>query len=126
MVESLGIMEVLGIAGSVSLLSGWRLYLTVLATGLAMHYQVLPLPEHLQSLQILANPWVMGAAGTAAFFEFFADKVLWLDSVRPGHAGNCLCAGRRGQPAGAWRQGWGSRGGQHQPGTGQQRGALHR
>jgi Domain of unknown function (DUF4126) len=81
MIESLGIMEVLGIAGSVSLLSGWRLYLTVLATGLAMHYQVLPLPEHLQSLQILANPWVMGAAGTAAFFEFFADKVAWLDSV---------------------------------------------
>ncbi len=77
----MGIMEVLGIAGSVSLLSGWRLYLTVLATGLAMHYQVLPLPEHLQSLQVLANPWVMGAAGTAAFFEFFADKVAWLDSI---------------------------------------------
>lgn len=81
MTESLGIVEILGIAGSVSLLSGWRLYLTVLATGLAMHFQVLPLPEHLQSLQVLANPWVMGAAGTAAFMEFFADKVLWLDSV---------------------------------------------
>jgi Domain of unknown function (DUF4126) len=81
MSEHLGIMEVLGIAGSVSLLSGWRLYLTVLATGLAMKFGALPLPEHLQSLQVLANPWVMGAAGTAAFFEFFADKVLWLDSI---------------------------------------------
>lgn len=81
MTESLGIMEILGIAGSVSLLSGWRLYLTVLATGLAMRFNVLPLPEHLQSLQVLANPWVMGVAGLAAFMEFFADKVVWLDSV---------------------------------------------
>ncbi|MEY4953708.1 MAG: hypothetical protein RL299_2132 [Pseudomonadota bacterium] len=81
MTEHLGIVEILGIAGSVSLLSGWRLYLTALATGLAMHFQVLPLPEHLQSLQVLANPWVMGVAGVAAFMEFFADKVLWLDSI---------------------------------------------
>lgn len=81
MSEQLGIIEILGIAGSVSLLSGWRLYLCVLATGLAMTYGVLPLPEHLASLQVLANPWVMGAAGLAAFLEFFADKVAWLDSV---------------------------------------------
>ena len=81
MPEHLGIVEILGIAGSVSLLSGWRLYLTALATGLAMHFNVLPLPEHLHSLQVLANPWVMGAAGAAAFMEFFADKVLWLDSI---------------------------------------------
>ncbi len=77
----LGIVEILGIAGSVSLLSGWRLYLCVLATGAAMHFGALPLPEHLQSLQILANPWVMGAAGFAALCEFFADKVAWLDSI---------------------------------------------
>lgn len=79
--EHLGIIEILGIAGSVSLLSGWRLYLCVLATGLAMQFGVLPLPAHLQSLQILANPWVMGAAGAAALLEFFADKVAWLDTV---------------------------------------------
>ncbi len=81
MTEQLGIVEILGIAGSVSLLSGWRLYLTVLATGLAMHFNVLPLPEHLKALQVLANPWVMGVAGVAAFMEFFADKIVWLDSV---------------------------------------------
>ncbi len=79
--EHLGIFEILGIAGSVSLLSGWRLYLCVLATGLAMQFGVLPLPAHLQSLQVLANPWVMGAAGAAALLEFFADKVAWLDTV---------------------------------------------
>lgn len=81
MTEHLGILEILGIAGSVSLLSGWRLYLCVLATGAAMRLGVLPLPEHLASLQILANPWVMGAAGLAAVLEFFADKVMWLDTV---------------------------------------------
>ncbi len=81
MTEHLGIIEILGVAGSVSLLSGWRLYLCVLATGAAMHFGVLPLPEHLAALQILANPWVMGVAGFTALAEFFADKVAWLDTV---------------------------------------------
>jgi NhaP-type Na+/H+ or K+/H+ antiporter len=53
----------------------------VLATGLAMRFGALPLPEHLQSLQVLANPWVMGVAGFGAVMEFFADKVAWLDSA---------------------------------------------
>lgn len=79
--EHLGIIEILGIAGSISLLSGWRLYLCVLATGLAMRFGVLPLPEHLAALQVLADPWVMAAAGLAALMEFFADKVAWLDTV---------------------------------------------
>ncbi|WP_336985452.1 DUF4126 domain-containing protein [Altererythrobacter aquiaggeris] len=77
----MGVMEIIGIAGSISLLSGWRLYLTVFATGLAMQWGALPLPEHLESLQVLANPWVMGAAGLAAVLEFFADKVAFLDTV---------------------------------------------
>jgi hypothetical protein len=76
-----GIMTLLGIAASVSLLSGWRLYLCILATGLAMHWHVLPLPEHLQALRVLASPWVMGAAVLATLCEFFADKVPWIDSV---------------------------------------------
>jgi hypothetical protein len=77
----MGIMEIIGIAGSVSLLSGWRLYLCVFATGLAMRLGALPLPEHLASLSVLANPWVMGIAALAALAEFFADKVMWLDSL---------------------------------------------
>lgn len=79
--EQLGIIEILGLAGSVSLLAGWRLYLCVLATGIAMQFGVLPLPEHLAGLQVLANPWVMGVAGVAAVAEFFADKVAWIDSL---------------------------------------------
>lgn len=77
----MGISEILGLAASVSLLAGWRLYLAVLATGLAMRFGVLPLPDHLASLQVLANPWVLGVAGFGAVAEFFADKVMWLDSV---------------------------------------------
>lgn len=82
--QPLGIVEILGIAGSVSLLAGWRLYLCVLATGIAMRTGVVPLPEHLQGLSVLANPWVMGVAALAAFCEFFADKIPWLDSVWDG------------------------------------------
>ncbi|EDL49625.1 DUF4126 domain-containing protein [Erythrobacter sp. SD-21] len=77
----MGIMEIIGIAGSVSLLAGWRLYLSIFATGLAMRLDAIPLPEHLQSLDALANPWVMGVAAIAAIAEFFADKVMWLDSA---------------------------------------------
>ncbi|MHA6317955.1 DUF4126 domain-containing protein [Altererythrobacter sp. CAU 1778] len=77
----MGIMEIIGVAGSASLLSGWRLYLTILATGIAMNTGVLPIPEHLEALQVLANPWVMGVAGVAAVCEFFADKVMWIDSL---------------------------------------------
>ena len=74
-------MEIIGIAGSVSLLAGWRLYLCVFATGLAMRTDVVPLPEHLASLDVLASPWVMSFAALAAVAEFFADKVMWLDSI---------------------------------------------
>ena len=77
----MGIVEILGLAASASLLAGWRLYLVVLATGLAMRSGFVPLPDHLESLQVLANPWVMGIAAFGAVAEFFADKVAWLDSV---------------------------------------------
>lgn len=75
------IMAILGVASSVSLLAGWRLYLSVFATGVAMRLGALPLPDHLHSLDILANPWVMAIAAVAAVAEFFADKVMWLDSI---------------------------------------------
>lgn len=80
----MGIVEILGLATSVSLLSGWRMYLTVFATGLAMHSGYLDLPENLKMLEALANPWVIGIAGTGAVAEFFADKVAWLDSIWDG------------------------------------------
>lgn len=77
----MGVIEIIGIAGSISLLSGWRLYLCICATGLAMRFDLLPLPEHLASLAVLENPWVIAIAAAGALAEFFADKVMWLDSA---------------------------------------------
>jgi Domain of unknown function (DUF4126) len=77
----MGVVELLGVAASVSLLAGWRMYLCVFGTGLAMRYGLVGTPEHLQSLAVLANPWVLGASGIGLVAEFFADKVAWLDSL---------------------------------------------
>ncbi|HEX8380080.1 MAG TPA: DUF4126 domain-containing protein [Allosphingosinicella sp.] len=77
----MGIAEILGLAASVSLLAGWRLYLCVFATGLAMRSGWVELPTHLDALSALANPWVLGAAFIGLIAEFFADKVAWLDSA---------------------------------------------
>lgn len=77
----MGIIEILGVAGSLSLLAGWRLYLSVFAAGAAMHFGWLPLPEHLKALQILANPWILGIAAIGTVAEFLADKVAWVDSA---------------------------------------------
>jgi hypothetical protein len=81
MMPRMGIVEILGVAGSLSLLAGWRLYLTILAAGAAMRYGYLPLPDHLAALQVLAEPWVLGVAALGAVAEFFADKVAWVDSL---------------------------------------------
>jgi len=80
----MGIIELLGLAGSVSLLAGWRLYLCVFATGLAMRTGWVDLPTNLDALAVLANPWVLGAAFIGLVAEFFADKVAWLDSLWDG------------------------------------------
>ncbi len=77
----MGIVELLGVAASVSLLAGWRLYLCVFGVGLAMFFGLIQAPEHAQGLQVLANPWVIGASGVGLIAEFFADKIAWLDSL---------------------------------------------
>ena len=77
----MGAVEVIGVATSLSLLAGWRLYACVFACGLAMRFGVLPLPEHLRGLDALASWWVIGAAAVGLIAEFFADKVAWVDSI---------------------------------------------
>ena len=74
-------VELVALAASTSLLAGWRLYLVTFITGLGMRYGWVPLPEQLQMLDVLANPWVLTIAGIGTFAEFFADKVAWVDSV---------------------------------------------
>lgn len=77
----MGIVEILGVAASVSLLAGWRLYLCVFATGLAMRTGWIDLPDHLQSLRSLSHDWVLLVSGLGLIAEFLADKVAWLDSL---------------------------------------------
>ena len=77
----MGIIEIIGLAGSISLLSGWRIYLCTFAVGLAMRTGWLELPEHIRGLDVLANPWVLGISAVGLTAEFFADKIPWLDSI---------------------------------------------
>lgn len=77
----MGAVELLGLAASLSLLAGWRLYAVVLATGLAMRAGFIDLPQHLDALDALASWWVIGAAGIGFVAEFFVDKLAWVDSV---------------------------------------------
>jgi hypothetical protein len=74
-------MEVIALAASTSLLAGWRLYLVTLVTGIAMKFGWVALPDHLAALDVIASPWVIGAAAIGTFAEFFADKIAWVDSA---------------------------------------------
>jgi hypothetical protein len=74
-------VELVALAASLSLLSGWRLYLVTFATGLAMKYGWVALPDQLRALDVLANNWIIGIAGVGALAEFFADKIAWVDSA---------------------------------------------
>ena len=76
----MGLIELLGVASSVSFLAGWRIYLCVFAVGSAMRLGWLDLPDKVSSLDVLTNPWVLGAAGVGLIAEFLADKVAWFDS----------------------------------------------
>jgi hypothetical protein len=77
-------VEIIGIAASFSLLAGWRLYACVAIAGFAMRLNLIDPPSNIPSLDVLANPWVIGAASVGALAELFADKVMWLDSLWDG------------------------------------------
>ena len=74
-------VEIIALAASVSLLSGWRLYLVTFVTGLAMKFGWIALPDQLRTLDVLANNWIIGIAAVGALAEFFADKIAWVDSA---------------------------------------------
>ena len=77
-------VELIGLAASFSLLAGWRLYACVAIAGLAMRLGLIDPPSNIPSLEVLANPWVIGVAGVGALAELLADKVMWLDSLWDG------------------------------------------
>ena len=77
----MGAAELIAMAASFSLLAGWRLYAADLVAGTAMHFELLPLPEHLAGLAVLGNPWILAAAALGTLAEFLADKIAWIDSA---------------------------------------------
>ncbi len=77
-------VQLIGVAASLSLLAGWRLYASIAAAGMAMRFGLLELPQQVQALDVLANPWVIAVASVGAVAELFADKIMWLDSLWDG------------------------------------------
>jgi hypothetical protein len=74
-------LNLLAVALGLACLAGINLYLTVFATGLAIHFHWIALAPPYQSLEVLGNPWIVTIAGILYFLEFFADKIPWIDSA---------------------------------------------
>ena len=74
-------LELLAVALGLATLAGLNLYLTVFATGLAVHFQWVTLAEAHSHLAVLGDPWIVGISGALYFLQFFADKVPWVDSL---------------------------------------------
>ncbi|HEY3740236.1 MAG TPA: DUF4126 family protein [Bryobacteraceae bacterium] len=75
------ILQQLGTALGIGLLSGIRLYLTILGVGAAIRFHWVVLEQSQSGLAILADWRVMTVAAIACAIEFVADKVPWVDSV---------------------------------------------
>ena len=71
-------LETLGFTLGTSFASGLNLYLTVAAAGLFQRLGIVQLPD---SLQVLANPIVLGVAIALFVIEFIADKIPYVDSA---------------------------------------------
>src|SRR5437899_6892704 len=74
-------LNLLAVALGLAALAGVNLYLTVFATGLAIHFHWIGLAPQYQSLEVLGNPWIITIAGVLYFLEFLADKIPWVDSI---------------------------------------------
>ncbi len=74
-------VKLLAVALGLASLAGINLYLTVFATGLAIHYHWIALDPAYASLEALGHPAVIITAGVLYFLEFFADKIPWLDTA---------------------------------------------
>ena len=74
-------LNLLSVALGLACLAGLNLYLTVFATGLAIHFHWIALAPPYQSLSVLGDPLVMSISGVLFVLEFFADKIPWIDSI---------------------------------------------
>jgi hypothetical protein len=75
------LMEQIGVALGLSSVAGVNLYLTVLMSGLTMHFNAFQLAEKHAALAVLGEPVVLWVAGVLCAIEFLADKVPWIDSA---------------------------------------------
>jgi hypothetical protein len=73
--------NLLSVALGLACLAGINLYLTVFATGLAIHLHWITLAPSYQSLEVLGHPWIIAIAGILYGLEFFADKIPWIDTA---------------------------------------------
>lgn len=76
--DKLDVPQLMALAAALGWASGLRLYLVVFLTGLAGHFNLVPLPT---GLHVLQSPVLLGASGFMLFAEFFADKIPGFDTV---------------------------------------------
>ena len=74
-------VAVLGTLAGLGLGSGLSLYATVFLLGVAVRMAWVPLTPMLSGLEVLGHEYVLVTAGVAFLFEFFADKIPFVDSV---------------------------------------------
>lgn len=72
------LIQTLGLGLGASWLSGVNLYATVATFGLLERFKLVDLPG---SLDVLANPYVIGVAAFLYVIEFVADKIPYVDTV---------------------------------------------
>ena len=72
------LVQTIALSTGLAWASGLRLYLVVFLAGVLSYFGYLHLPE---TLAVLRNPLVIGAAGIMAFAELIADKIPAFDSL---------------------------------------------
>ena len=75
------VLKTLAVALSLGTLAGVNLYLTVLVTGMALHFHWVTLPPPLAGLEVLGHPTIITIAAVLYAIEFFADKIPWVDTA---------------------------------------------
>lgn len=106
MAEAFDLPQLLALAAVLGFASGIRLYAVLLAVGLAGYAGWVALPP---GLQVLANPWVIGAAAVLAAVELLADKIPAVDTLWDAvhtfiriPAGGALAAAAIGADSATW------------------------
>tara|TARA_R110002096_G_scaffold430725_1_gene645025 strand:+ start:2963 stop:4060 length:1098 start_codon:yes stop_codon:yes gene_type:complete len=75
------ILETLAVALGFATLAGLNLYLVVFVTGLAINQGWVDISATYPDLMVLGDPAILAASGIFFCFEFFSDKIPWVDSL---------------------------------------------